>query len=531
MSKKITFRNVIEGVLTDVTSVVVKDPTSTFGVRRTDTNAIVVASNTAFQHVSTGLYQLVFNEPAANLSYEYWIEYVYLGRTTSFRQVTQPEASTGIGGSVSIAPSQYVDMGIEMVSCGDTDLEDFLRTHANLLWAMEQRRGVVLDLRYNYFVLALIVLAQDHVRMLVDIETMNQQMQETGYNNSTNSNSFNSTSERNRTSSSVQSATSSQSFERSATRTSTSTMSASASQTSERTGSGSDLSTQAQSVINRRTGSATQTNTTTPLPSGYISTGGLPRTEETATSYAKRNSHMESESRITTREKIVRFNVSVPFVGSLSGQNGFDLGLDGGRPVAKQVLPSESNSQTSLTAYDVGEGEQTRRNKVVGSGSTLNDSKTDGSGTRAQNVHRTSHSEMSGVSVSNSSGSNESESHDEQHREAESNFHSESLGHSESNANALAHREGVGASNMVASSTADKQYYDQIFKSLQQMYEDTLEQIKQLEKKVLLASRYVYKKLSTTQPQASMIVCSAGNSYAAQNPSAFTPIGNGKVLG
>jgi len=54
----------VGSTLTDATSVTLADPTGTFGVRRTDTNAVVVASGTAMNHDGTGLYSFNFTDPA-----------------------------------------------------------------------------------------------------------------------------------------------------------------------------------------------------------------------------------------------------------------------------------------------------------------------------------------------------------------------------------------------------------------------------------------------------------------------------------
>jgi hypothetical protein len=71
----------IDGVLTDVTSVKLSDPTSTFGVKRNDTGATVVADGTVMPKVSTGVYRYTFTEPAAGLTYTYWVEWIYAGET------------------------------------------------------------------------------------------------------------------------------------------------------------------------------------------------------------------------------------------------------------------------------------------------------------------------------------------------------------------------------------------------------------------------------------------------------------------
>jgi hypothetical protein len=64
----------IAGVLTDADSIVLEDLTATFGVKRTDTDEVVVPSGTAMTRVSTGVYTLTVTEPQAHLTYEYWMK-------------------------------------------------------------------------------------------------------------------------------------------------------------------------------------------------------------------------------------------------------------------------------------------------------------------------------------------------------------------------------------------------------------------------------------------------------------------------
>jgi hypothetical protein len=71
----------VDNVLTDVTSMVLSDPTAAFGVQRNDTLATVVADGTAMTKIATGIYRHRFTEPAAGLVYRYWIETVYLSAT------------------------------------------------------------------------------------------------------------------------------------------------------------------------------------------------------------------------------------------------------------------------------------------------------------------------------------------------------------------------------------------------------------------------------------------------------------------
>ena len=88
----------VNGVLVDATSVVFDDPTSTFGVRRTDTGAIVVAAGIALTHTGTGTYQYSFIDPAPGLIYNYWIKFVYQGNTYRVEQ-----NQSGVGVAVGLA--------------------------------------------------------------------------------------------------------------------------------------------------------------------------------------------------------------------------------------------------------------------------------------------------------------------------------------------------------------------------------------------------------------------------------------------
>jgi len=82
----ITSRWEVDNVLTNVTSIVMSDPTGTFGVRRTDNSATVVADGTAMTNLATGIYNHRFTEPAQGLTYNYWEEIVYAGATYYFEK-------------------------------------------------------------------------------------------------------------------------------------------------------------------------------------------------------------------------------------------------------------------------------------------------------------------------------------------------------------------------------------------------------------------------------------------------------------
>lgn len=96
MSITIQEKFTIDGALTDVTSVVLSDPTAAFGVKRDDTDAVVVADGVAMTKVSTGVYRYTFAEPDPYLTYTYWVEWVYAGETyRDEHTVTGTVAATG----------------------------------------------------------------------------------------------------------------------------------------------------------------------------------------------------------------------------------------------------------------------------------------------------------------------------------------------------------------------------------------------------------------------------------------------------
>lgn len=67
----------------DPTSVKLSNPSETFGVKRDDTDVVIVADGTSMTKESTGIYKYTFDEPEAadGLVYTYWVEWIYLGHT------------------------------------------------------------------------------------------------------------------------------------------------------------------------------------------------------------------------------------------------------------------------------------------------------------------------------------------------------------------------------------------------------------------------------------------------------------------
>lgn len=73
----------VEGVLTAVTSATLADPTGTYGVKRNDTDAVVVASGTAMTATATGVYESSFTD-VVGVSYTAYVKIVYAGATYYF---------------------------------------------------------------------------------------------------------------------------------------------------------------------------------------------------------------------------------------------------------------------------------------------------------------------------------------------------------------------------------------------------------------------------------------------------------------
>jgi len=72
----------LNGVLTDATTVKLSDAAAAYGVKRNDTNGVVVADNTAMTKVATGQYEYTFTEPVGYTgTYTAWVEFVYGGNT------------------------------------------------------------------------------------------------------------------------------------------------------------------------------------------------------------------------------------------------------------------------------------------------------------------------------------------------------------------------------------------------------------------------------------------------------------------
>lgn len=98
----------VEGVLTNVTSAKLSDPTGTYGVKRNDTDAVVVADGTDMTNSATGIYEYSFTD-VQDVAYTAYVEIVYAGATYYF-EVDLP-ARTAVDGMTVNYSSLLEDVG------------------------------------------------------------------------------------------------------------------------------------------------------------------------------------------------------------------------------------------------------------------------------------------------------------------------------------------------------------------------------------------------------------------------------------
>jgi len=90
----------------DVDSVVLCDPTSTFGLKRDDTGAIVVAANTPMTRTALGTYEYDFTEPSDGIEYTYWVKWTYNGET-NYNEVVYYSPAARVPGGATLMQAVY----------------------------------------------------------------------------------------------------------------------------------------------------------------------------------------------------------------------------------------------------------------------------------------------------------------------------------------------------------------------------------------------------------------------------------------
>lgn len=92
----ITLQAYTDGALTDLTSIDFQDELGTYGIRRTDTQAVITASGTAFPRIALGTYSYTFTDPAADLTYEYSLKIVTGGQTFYYTRIISQGTASNI---------------------------------------------------------------------------------------------------------------------------------------------------------------------------------------------------------------------------------------------------------------------------------------------------------------------------------------------------------------------------------------------------------------------------------------------------
>lgn len=93
MSITLRFGFTADGNAADATSVTLRSADGVYGVKREDTDQVVVNALTAMTRVATGDYRYTFEPPAAGLLYSWVAEVVYAGATYHFEQLYQDSAT------------------------------------------------------------------------------------------------------------------------------------------------------------------------------------------------------------------------------------------------------------------------------------------------------------------------------------------------------------------------------------------------------------------------------------------------------
>lgn len=119
----------VGAVLTDATSAVLSDPTGAFGVRRLDTGAVVVADATPLVHLGVGTYEYTFTDPAAGLTYNYWVEFVYAGNTYRIEQ--DISGGTGGGGPGTVIAKALPDACVSLARYAEV-----MELNENAFWGL-----------------------------------------------------------------------------------------------------------------------------------------------------------------------------------------------------------------------------------------------------------------------------------------------------------------------------------------------------------------------------------------------------------
>lgn len=103
----IRFTTKVSGVLTDVTSVSLCDPTGSYGIQRTDSLATVVAANVILTNIGTGTYSYDFSADEPGVEYRFYVKWVYNGEDNYVENI-YTAAVEGAAVSITTMPSNII---------------------------------------------------------------------------------------------------------------------------------------------------------------------------------------------------------------------------------------------------------------------------------------------------------------------------------------------------------------------------------------------------------------------------------------
>lgn len=132
----------VDTVLTNVTTAKLSDPTGTYGVKRNDTDAVVVADGTAMTNSATGVYEYSFTD-VAGVAYTAYVEVVYAGATYYFEMdFAARAASSSMATSYSSLFERVLHylFGIRTGQVADqtSDVEDCIRDGLRRVYAAHE---------------------------------------------------------------------------------------------------------------------------------------------------------------------------------------------------------------------------------------------------------------------------------------------------------------------------------------------------------------------------------------------------------
>lgn len=127
------------GLLTDLTSIAFQSEDGTYGLKRTDTGAVVLASGATFPRIAIGTYQKTFTDPAANLTYDYTIRIVTGGVTRYYNLISAAAPSINFVYAIPVTSTHYSSQAEVLRQLGviavDLMMEDWETSDASAVWS------------------------------------------------------------------------------------------------------------------------------------------------------------------------------------------------------------------------------------------------------------------------------------------------------------------------------------------------------------------------------------------------------------